>query len=69
MLSESCFDQLPESYAIEPAVHLGYEGLVCCHFVHVCRHRFYGEGIKQLRRMSFLEKLNNRYSSAVEWGS
>lgn len=57
LLSKSYFHQLPESYAIEPEVQGGYESLVCCHFVHVCRHRFYEKGIGQLRRMRFIESL------------
>jgi hypothetical protein len=57
LLSKSHFQRLPESYAIEPAVLLGYESLVCCHFVHVCRHRFYEKGIVQLRKMKFIEGL------------
>jgi hypothetical protein len=57
LLSKTHFQRLPESYAIEPAVHLGYESLVCCHFVHVCRHRFYEKGIEQLRKMNFIESL------------
>ena len=59
LLSEARFQRLPESYAIEPAVHSGYESLVCCHFVHVCRHRFYEKGIEQLRKDHFMESLRS----------
>jgi hypothetical protein len=59
LLSKTYFHRLPESYAIEPEVHFGYESLVCCHFVHVCRHRFYEKGIEQLRRMNFMESLSS----------
>jgi hypothetical protein len=56
-ISKDCFDELSNSYAIEPVQPSAYDALVCCHFVHVYRHRFYAEGIRQLREGGFLDLL------------
>lgn len=62
-LLDGRFDRLPIAYAIEPISNGGYGDLACCHFVHVCRHRFYSEGIRQLRRLDFINQLREKYAS------
>lgn len=57
-LAKDEFDLLPPSYAIEPITQ-SYEELVCCHFVHVCRDRFFRNGIMQLRRAGFVKQLHD----------
>lgn len=62
LLSKNRFDELPSVYAVEPVRGLKYNELTCCHFVHVCRHRFYSEGIRQLRASGFVGQLRMKYS-------
>lgn len=69
LLSESCFDELPSVYAVEPVRGKIYGELACCHFVHVCRHRFYSEGIRQLRELGFIAQLKGGYSTRISGNS
>lgn len=63
LLCKNRFEELPAVYAVEPVKGLMYSELTCCHFVHVCRHRFYSEGIRHLRKLGFISSLRRRYSS------
>jgi glycosyltransferase involved in cell wall biosynthesis len=59
MIAQGRFDPLPSRYAVEPVTAGAYGQLTSCHFIGVCRHRFYQQGIKKLREVGFLDRLRN----------
>jgi hypothetical protein len=62
-LSKDCFDELPYGYVVEGSNRgQAYSELVCCHFIYVSRHRFYTQGVRQLRNTGFIDGLRSRYS-------
>jgi hypothetical protein len=58
-IAQDCFDELSSAYAVEPVQPGAYGELVSCHFISTVRHRFYQQGVKQLRRIGFLERLRS----------
>jgi hypothetical protein len=56
-ISKNCFDGFSNMYAVAPVQAHTYDALVCCHYIHTCRHRFYQEGVMQLRSLGFPKNL------------
>jgi hypothetical protein len=56
-IAQDCYDQLTDSYAVEPVPTGAYSKLVSCHFISTVRHRFFEHGIGQVRSSGFAEAL------------
>ena len=48
---------LPPLYAVQPINDDVHSNVISCHYIGVCRHAFYRQGISRLRRQKFLENL------------
>lgn len=53
-LTTGKFRPLPASYAVQPIDDLSHHNLTSCHYIGVCRHRFYAQGIARLRSQRFM---------------
>jgi hypothetical protein len=58
VIAQECYDELNEGYAVEPVQPGAYRELVSCHFISTVRHRFFQQGVKQLRNAGFLAALH-----------
>lgn len=53
-LATGRFRPLPESYGVQPVSDEKHPSLTSCHYIGVCRHQFYRQGISRLRAEGFL---------------
>ena len=56
-IAQDCYDELTDAYAVEPVPPDAYSKLVSCHFISTVRHRFFEQGIEQLRKSGFVASL------------
>jgi hypothetical protein len=53
-LASARFQPLPASYGVQPIDDAVHSNLTSCHYISVCRHQFYRQGISRLRAEGFL---------------
>jgi hypothetical protein len=58
LIAQECYDELADAYAVEPVPPGAYNELVSCHFISTVRHRFFQQGVTQLRSSGFLAALH-----------
>ena len=56
-LASARFQPLPASYGVQPIDDAVHSSLTSCHYIGVCRHQFYRQGISRLRAERFLGTL------------
>jgi len=56
-ISDSSLRLLPHTYAVEPVPEEAHGELVSCHYIGVCRHRFFARGVMRLRQQGFLQEI------------
>lgn len=47
-------EPLPSNYAVQPVDDAEHSGLTSCHYIGVCRHQFFRQGVSRLRSEGFL---------------
>jgi hypothetical protein len=53
-LASARFQPLPANYGVQPIDDAVHSNLTSCHYIGVCRHQFYRQGISRLRAEGFL---------------
>jgi hypothetical protein len=53
-LATARFRPLPSEYAVQPVDDSLHSSLTSCHYIGVCRHQFYRQGVSRLRAEGFL---------------
>jgi len=53
-LAGARFRPMPSEYAVQPVNDVRHSNLTSCHYIGVCRHQFYRQGVARLRSNGFL---------------
>ncbi len=53
-LASGRYEGLPPDYAVQPVDASTHARLATCHYIGVCRHRFFEQGIRRLRSQAFM---------------
>jgi hypothetical protein len=56
-IAKGRYAALSSLYAVQPINDDVHSNVVSCHYIGVCRHAFYRQGINRLRQQKFLENL------------
>jgi hypothetical protein len=56
-IAKGRYAAFPPFYAVQPIDDSVHSNAISCHYIGVCRHEFYKEGIRKLREQKFLENL------------
>jgi len=56
-IAKERYAALPYYYAVQPIDDRVHSNVISCHYIGVCRHQFYKQGINRLRNQRFLENL------------